>query len=62
MWNKKITLDVKNEEIGAVVGKMFAGQNVVSSVEGKMIAIMSAPREAGRRGPRFGQCRREGAS
>ena len=41
--NKKITLDVKNEEIGAVVGKMFAGQNVVSSVEGKMIAIMSAP-------------------
>lgn len=28
--NKKITLDVKNEEIGAVVGKMFAGQNVVS--------------------------------
>ena len=43
MWNKKITLDVKNEEIGAVVGKMFAGQNVVSSVEGKMIAIMFAP-------------------
>lgn len=41
--NKKITLDVKNEEIGAVVGKMFAGQNVVSSVEGKMIAIMSVP-------------------
>jgi len=41
--SKKITLDVKNEEIGAVVGKMFAGQNVVSSVEGKMIAIMSAP-------------------
>ena len=41
--NKKITLDVENEEIGAVVEKMFAGQNVVSSVEGKMIAIMSAP-------------------
>ena len=41
--NKKITLDVENEEIGTVVEKMFAGQNVVSSVEGKMIAIMSAP-------------------
>ena len=41
--NKTITLNVKDEEIGAVVEKMFVGQRVASSVEGKMIAIMSAP-------------------
>ncbi len=41
--NKKISLNVKNEEIATVVEKMFAGQPVVSSVEGKMIAIVSAP-------------------
>lgn len=44
--NKTITLRVRDEEIGAVVEKMFAGQRVVSSVDGKIIAIMSAPVKA----------------
>ncbi len=41
--NKRITLQVKDEQIASVVDKMFADQRVVSSVEGKIIVIMSAP-------------------
>ena len=44
--NKRITLQVKDEPIATVVEKMFAGQRVVGSVEGKIIAIMSAPAKA----------------
>lgn len=58
--NKKITLDVKNEEIGAGRREDVRRTERREQRRGQDDRHHVRPREAGRRGPRFGQCRREG--
>ena len=47
-----VTIDAKDEELSAVLGKIFAGQNVETTVDGKSIIVTFsagrvAPEEAG---------------
>ena len=34
-----MTIDAKDEELSAVLGKIFAGQNVETTVDGKSIIV-----------------------